>query len=304
MTTQMSIQTPAPADADAGAGPARRRRPAAWLVISLTVLTGLIVVSIFAPLIAPDNPTAQDLTHRLAGPSAAHWLGTDSYGRDVLSRLIYGGRPAFLGVLITMGVALVLGIPWGLAAGYWPRVAGVLLMRAADAFLAFPALVLAIAITGVLGPNLVSSMVSVGIVFAPFIARLMRSGVLEARQRDYVTSARLSGLRDPLIIVRHILPTAIGSVVVQATVLTGLGFIIEGALSFLGLGVQAPTPSWGGDLYDAYQVILGSPGQVVAPGLVIAVVVLCVYRVGDAVRDALVLTGRTDVIEQEPILSA
>lgn len=304
MTTQMSIQTPAPPDAAGTARRNRHRRPSAGLVISLVVLIGLIAVSIFAPLLAPYSPTAQDLTRRLAGPSAANWLGTDSYGRDVLSRLIYGGRSAFLGVLIAMGVALVLGIPWGLAAGYWPRVAGILLMRVADAFLAFPALVLAIAITGVLGPNLVSSMVSVGIVFAPFIARLMRSGVLEARQRDYVTSARLSGCPNLLIIVRHILPTAIGSVIVQATVLTGLAFIIEGALSFLGLGVQAPTPSWGGDLYDAYQVILGSPGQVIAPGLVIAVVVLCVYRLGDAIRDALVLTGRTDVIEQEPIISA
>ena len=244
MTTQMSIQTPAPPDAAGTARRNRHRRPSAGLVISLVVLIGLIAVSIFAPLLAPYSPTAQDLTRRLAGPSAANWLGTDSYGRDVLSRLIYGGRSAFLGVLIAMGVALVLGIPWGLAAGYWPRVAGILLMRVADAFLAFPALVLAIAITGVLGPNLVSSMVSVGIVFAPFIARLMRSGVLEARQRDYVTSARLSGCPNLLIIVRHILPTAIGSVIVQATVLTGLAFIIEGALSFLGLGVQAPTPSW------------------------------------------------------------
>jgi peptide/nickel transport system permease protein len=255
------------------------------LWFALGVVGVILLVSLLAPLVAPYSPTAQDLTHRLSGPSGTHLLGTDAYGRDVLSRLIYGGRSSFAGVGIAVREGLVLGVPWGLAAGYWPKFAGSLLMRIADAFLAFPALVLAVAITGVLGPNLLTSMSSVGIVFAPILARLTRNGVLELRRREFVLSARLSGCPARVILARHILPRAIGPVIVQATVFAGLAFIIEAALSFLGLGIQPPAPSWGGDLADAYQYILRAPRQVIAPGVLIAIVVLCVYRIGDAVRD-------------------
>jgi peptide/nickel transport system permease protein len=248
------------------------------------VICGLILAAIFAPLIAPYNPLDQNLGHTMAAPSWSHLLGTDYYGRDELSRLIWGGRSAFLGVLISLGVGLGLGVPWGLAAGYWPRWTGMLLMRIADTLLAFPALVLAVVITGILGPNLVTSMTSVGVVFAPVFARLTRVGVLEVREREYVLSARMSGCSKRVILIRHVIPAALGPVVVQATIFAGIAFIIEGGLSFLGLGVQPPAPSWGGDLALAYQYILSSPGQVVAPGLLIAIVVLCVYRIGDALR--------------------
>lgn len=261
----------------------RQNQLGLWLSVAVVVL--ILLVSLLAPLVAPFSPTAQDLVHRLAGPSGSHLLGTDAYGRDVLSRLMYGGRSSYEGVGIAVGEGLVLGIPWGLAAGYWPRFAGSVLMRIADAFLAFPALVLAVAITGVLGPNLLTSMSSVGIVFAPIFARLMRNGVLELRRREFVLSARLSGCPARVVLARHILPRAIGPVVVQAAVFAGLAFIIEAALSFLGLGIQPPAPSWGGDLADAYQYILRAPRQVIAPGVLIAIVVLCVYRIGDAVRD-------------------
>jgi peptide/nickel transport system permease protein len=260
------------------------RRWPAGLVASVVVIVGLLVTAVFAPLIAPDNPLVQNLGHPMAAPSWSHLLGTDYYGRDVLSRLIWGGRSAFLGVLISLGVGLGLGVPWGLAAGYWPRWTGTVLMRIADTLLAFPALVLAVVITGVLGPNLVTSMTSVGVVFAPVFARLTRVGVLEVRQREYVLSARMSGCSRRVIFIRHVIPAALGPVVVQATMFAGIAFIIEGGLSFLGLGVQPPAPSWGGDLALAYQYILSSPGQVVAPGLLIAIVVLCVYRIGDSLR--------------------
>jgi peptide/nickel transport system permease protein len=270
-----------------GPARARARRWPAGLVLSLVVLCGLIVTSVLAPVVAPFNPITQDLSHPMAAPSLSHLLGTDYYGRDVLSRLIWGGRSAFLGVAISLAVGLGLGVPWGLAAGYWPRYAGSVLMRVADALLAFPALVLAVVITGILGPNLYTSMTSVGVVFAPVFARLTRVGVLEVRQREFVLSARMSGCSRRVILLRHVIPAAIGPVMVQATIFAGLGFIIEGGLSFLGLGVQPPAPSWGGDLALAYQYILSSPGQVVPPGVLIAVVVLCVYRVGDALRSRL-----------------
>jgi peptide/nickel transport system permease protein len=274
--------------------PLARRRPPAGLVVSLVVLTGLLLAALLAPVLAPYNPLAQNLNDTKAGPSLAHLLGTDYYGRDVLSRLIWGGRSAYLGVLISLGVALVLGVPWGLAAGYWPRWTGAILMRLADTLLAFPALVLAVVITGVLGPNLYTSMTSVGVVFAPVIARLTRVGVLEVREREFVQAARLSGCSKRVIMLRHVLPAALGPVVVQATIFAGLAFIIEGGLSFLGLGVQPPAPSWGGDLALAYQYILSSPGQVIAPGALIAVVVLCVYRAGDALRARLAVQKLSD----------
>lgn len=268
-----------------------RRRSRFGLVVSITILAGLILAALLAPVIAPDNPVAQNLGDTMAAPSWAHLLGTDYYGRDVLSRLLWGGRPAFGGVVISLSVGLVLGVPWGLAAGYWPRWAGGVLMRLADTVLAFPALVLAVVITGILGPSLVTSMTSVGVVFAPVVARLMRVGVLEVREREYVQSARLSGCPRRVILIRHVLPAALGPVVVQATIFAGIAFIIEGGLGFLGLGVQPPAPSWGGDLALAYQYILSSPGQVVAPGVLIAVVVLCVYRIGDSLRAQLDVRG-------------
>jgi len=283
-----------------GSGPAspgdvrRHRKLPASLVTSIVVICGLILAAVFAPLIAPDNPLAQNLGHTMAAPSWSHLLGTDYYGRDVLSRLLWGGRSAFLGVLISLGVGLGLGVPWGLAAGYWPRWTGTVLMRVADTLLAFPALVLAVVITGILGPNLVTSMTSVGVVFAPVLARLTRVGVLEVREREYVLSARMSGCSKGVILIRHVIPAALGPVVVQATIFAGIAFIIEGGLSFLGLGVQPPAPSWGGDLALAYQYILSSPGQVVAPGLLIAIVVLCVYRIGDSLRARLDTQQLTD----------
>lgn len=279
---------------------ARRRRGSLGLTVSLVILGGLLLASLLAPLIAPHNPISQNLEIRLQGPSRAHLLGTDDFGRDELSRLLYGGRSAYGGVALAIGVALIIGIPWGLVAGYWPRGIGSVLMRIADAFLAFPALVLAVAVTGVLGPSLVHSMISVGIVFAPIIARLMRTGVLQVRRREYVLSARLSGCRPWTTLLRHVVPSAIGPVVVQTTIFTGLAFIVEAALSFLSLGVQPPSPSWGGDLAEAYQSILNAPGQVVAPGVLIAIVVLCVYRVGDSVRDRVGATERGT--QSEPLV--
>jgi len=286
-------ESAAPASRHPGRRPVRRRPPAG-LVVSIVVLGGLLLAALLAPVLAPYNPLAQNLSHTKAPPSLAHLLGTDYYGRDVLSRLIWGGRSAYLGVLISLAVALVLGVPWGVAAGYWPRWTGAVLMRLADTLLAFPALVLAVVITGVLGPNLYTSMTSVGVVFAPVIARLARVGVLEVKDREFVLAARLSGCTKRVIMLRHVVPAPLGPVVVQATIFAGLAFIIEGGLSFLGLGVQPPAPSWGGDLAIAYQYILSSPGQVIAPGVLIAVVVLCVYRVGDALRARIAMPKLTE----------
>lgn len=254
-----------------------------WFALFIMIV--LLTSSLLAPWIAPYDPIAQDLANKLQGPSWAHPLGTDNLGRDVLSRLIWGGRNAFTGVAICIGVAMGLGIPWGTAAGFWPKYIGSVLMRICDVMIAFPLLVLAIAITGSLGTGLVTSMIAVGLVLAPNTALMTRAGVLAVRDRDFVASARLSGVPTPVLLVRHVLPTALRPVVIQLTIYTGLTFVIQGALAFLGLGPQRPTPSWGSDLNEAYSQILSAPLLILPPGILLGVVVLCVYRLGDALRD-------------------
>lgn len=280
------------------------RRAPVGVIVSVAFLALLLLAAILAPLVAPYDPLAQDLTTRLAGPSAHHLLGTDQFGRDVLSRLIWGGRNAFGGAAIAVAVSLVLGVLWGAIAGYWARYLGTTLMRLADILVAFPTMVLAVAITGSLGPGLVTSMVAIGLVFSPNTARLTRSGVLAVRQQHFVLSARLSGVSAPVVLARHVLPLALRPVVVQTTIFTGLAFVLQGVLSFLGLGVQRPTPSWGSDLSDAYTQILTAPAQIVAPGILLGLVVLAVYRVGDALRDRMSSTVVTaERIEDEVIVA-
>lgn len=282
----------------------RKRGEMPWgLVVAIVVLVGLLVASILAPWVAIHDPLLQDLTNRNAGPSLSHLLGTDQFGRDVLSRLVWGGRNAYGGVAIAMCVTVLIGVPWGTIAGFWPKILGNTLMRLADMMIAFPTLVLAVAITGSLGAGLTTSMVAIGLALAPSTAQLTRSGVLAVRERDFVVSARLSGVLTPIILLRHVLPIAIRPVVVQVTIYTGLTFVVQGVLSFLGLGVPKPAPSWGGDLSDAYAQILTSPMQILAPGVLLGVVVLCVYRIGDAVRDRMSADApRTERTEDDVIV--
>ncbi len=293
------VTSPLAAPEVSGQRSVRRRRRKWGLWLSLGWLSLTIISAVFAFAIAPYGPDAQNLNHTLKGPSWAHLLGTDDYGRDVLSRVIWGGRAAWEGVVISMVVAIVVGVPWGIVAGYWPRIVGNTLMRLADAMLAFPALIFAIVVTGILGPSLVNSMVVVGVVFSPVIARLMRIGVLSLRDRSFVESARLSGCPTRVVLWRHIFPLAIGPVIVQATIFTGLAFIIEGALSFLGFSVQPPTPNWGGDMAEAFQYVLSTPGEILPYGIVIAISVLCIYRVGDGLRDHFGASPTSDGTEFE-----
>lgn len=253
--------------------------------IAMTFLAFLLLAAIFAPWIAPYDPIEQDMTARQLGMSWDHPFGTDRFGRDVFSRLIWGGRNAFTGVAIAISIAVTLGISWGTIAGFWPNKLGTFMMRIADVLIAFPTLVLAVAITGSLGIGLVTSMVAVGLVLSPNTAQLTRSGVLAARNSEFVQSARLSGVRTGTIILRHVLPLALGPVVIQITIYTGLAFVIQGALAFLGLGPQRPVPSWGSDLSDAYTQILIAPWQILPPGVLLGLVVLAVYRCGDTLRD-------------------
>jgi peptide/nickel transport system permease protein len=285
----MALTAPSPAlavaVAPAKARSSRRRRIGVAPKIGFAILVILLISAIAAPWLAPDNPLALDLNHLLTKPSSQHWLGTDLNGRDVLSRLIYGTRSSFEGIAIALGVTIVLAIPWGLAAGFGGRVADEILMRIGDGLLSFPPLVLAIGVVGVWGPSLVHSMIAVGLIFSPSVARLLRGAVLPLRRAEFVLVARSLGVRRWRVAFVHVLPNAMGPVLVQLFSLGSVALLLEAALGFLGLGVAAPAPSWGTDLASAYTYFSTLPWLTVFPGIVITIGAWSISVVGDGVRD-------------------
>lgn len=261
-----------------------------WGDLRSRLATGFLVLviclAVAAPLVARYPPAAQDFGP-FAGPSWQHWLGTDDLGRDVWSRLVYGARASMAAAAIAIAVALALGVPVGLLAGYRGGWVDAVLMRVADTLLSFPGIVLAIAITAVLGPGLVNSMLAVGVVFSPSIARVTRGQVLVTRERAYVEAAVSFGTPAWRIVLRHIVPNSVQPVVIQATFMLGLAVLAEASLSFVGLGVQYPQPSFGVMLQRAAQFITLAPAGVYAPGLAIGLAVLSFNALGDALRDVL-----------------
>ncbi len=276
--------------------PARAKRP--WIVanigatIALIVLTFLVILAIAAPLIAPYPPTAQDVDNMLSPPTAMHWLGTDDLGRDILSRLIYGAPTTVYACVLAVGVAVLIGVPVGLIAGFFGGKVDAVISRVIDTFLAFPAIVLAIAVTSALGIGLTNSMISVGIVFFPQLARLVRARTLVVRQDLYVEAARCFGASPWHILWRHVLPNTIQPVIVQVTLLLGTALLAEASLSFLGLGIQPPDPSWGAMLARAYQYMEIAPEQMYSPGLAILVTALAFNTLGESLRISLDPTSR------------
>lgn len=281
------------ASSGAVAGSVRRARGfgvTAW--VGLVVFGVLVVASVLAPLLPIDDPLAQTLSLRNAGPSAQHLLGTDLVGRDIFSRTIYGARSAFEGVALALAVAamLLLGVPWGLAAGFASTVLDEVLMRVADALLSFPALILAIGVVSVLGPSMVHSMLAVGVISSPAIARLLRSAVLPVRDAQFVLIAGSLGVSRVRVAVRHVLPNSMAPVLVQTFAVASYFLIVEAALGFLGLGVPPPDPSWGQDMADAYLNFTSNPYATIVPGLAITIGAWSISLIGDGLRDTLVRT--------------
>jgi peptide/nickel transport system permease protein len=255
--------------------------------ISLTFLGILVVMSALAPWISPYSPLAQDFDATLAPMSAAHWLGADDLGRDTLSRLIYGGTASLYASFLAVFVAVLIGVPVGLLAGYLGGWVDEIVSRIIDSFLSFPAIVLAIAVTGALGIGLTNGMISVGIVFAPQLARLVRARTLVVRHELYVDSARCFGASTSRILWRHVLPNTIQPVIVQVTLLLAGALLAEASLSFLGLGIQPPNASWGAMLARAYQNMEIAPEQMYPPGLAILFTALAFNALGESLRVAL-----------------
>lgn len=273
----------------AATAPARvSRRPRAGrlpLMASYAVLAMVVIVIVFADVIAPYSPTKQDLDAILLPSSGSHWLGTDDLGRDVLSRMIHGTRVSVLGALLAVGVAVGVGLPIGVLAGYRGGLVDVCVMRVVDALMAFPAIVLAIGITATLGPNIRNAMVAVGVVLIPTIVRLARAQTMAIGQATFIEAARSFGARGVRrMVVPHILPNMIQPILVQVAVLMGFALIAEASLSFLQLGVQPPNPSWGAVLARAYTFMDQAPLQVFVPGIAIAVTVFALNIVGDELQ--------------------
>ncbi|MBV9172076.1 MAG: ABC transporter permease [Chloroflexi bacterium] len=253
----------------------------------LTISALLIVCAVAAPLLAPYDPNEQDYAAITDAPSAAHVLGTDDLGRDVLSRIIYGSRVSLEVGLIAVGIAILVGVTLGLISGYAGGALDDVVMRLVDAIQAFPGLILALAITAALGPNIANAMLAIGFVATPGIARLTRGQTLSVREREFVLAARVCGASPAGIVGKHIWPNVTAPIIVQATLLMGTAIVTEASLSFLGVGVQPPTPSWGAMLRTGSQYLEVAPWIAIAPGVAIFVTVLAFNFVGDGLRRAL-----------------
>ncbi|HEY3247939.1 MAG TPA: ABC transporter permease [bacterium] len=253
----------------------------------LGVVLVIVIAALFAPWLAPDSPIKPDFDNLLHPPGAAHLMGTDDLGRDVLSRVIFGARTSLLAGIISVGIAIAIGLPLGLVSGFYRGRLDDLLMRLTDALLSFPFLVLALAMAAVLGAGLDKAMIAIGIVFTPSFIRLARAQVLSEREQNYVEAARAMGAGDGRIIWRHILPNIVSPILVQASLFTAAAITAEAALSFLGLGTQPPTPSWGSMLNIAQSYLSTAPWLAIWPGLAIFVTVLAMNLLGDGLREAL-----------------
>ncbi|MTV25228.1 ABC transporter permease [Nitriliruptoraceae bacterium ZYF776] len=257
-------------------------------VAGLVVLALLVVAAIAAPWLAPFGINEQDISRRLQGPTAAHWFGTDEYGRDVFSRVLVGSRVSLQVGFIAVGLSLVVGTTIGLVAGYRGGWIDSVLMRLMDVVFSFPVVVLAIAIVAVLEPSLFNVQLAVAVVFTPIFARIVRGSVLSVREEVYVKAARSLGASDTRIILRHVLPNVAAPLIVQTTLSLAFAILTEAALSFLGVGIQPPNPAWGADLQAAQAFTRrGAWWMAVFPGLAIFTTVLAFNLVGDGLRDAL-----------------
>lgn len=251
------------------------------------LLLGFLLLAIAAPLAAPQDPFAQNLYERLQPPSMANPFGTDDFGRDVLSRVIYGARISLRVGVTAVLIALVLGVPIGLVSGYWGGALDQVLMRAMDLMLAFPSILLAIAIVAILGPGLENAMLAVGIVAVPQYARLVRASALSVRGQDYVQAMHALGAGDFHILFFSVLPNCLTPLIVQSTLGLATAILDAAGLSFLGLGAQPPLPEWGAMLTGGRELVLRAPWVLTFPGVAIFLTVLAFNLLGDGLRDAL-----------------
>ena len=256
-------------------------------MFGLAIIFVLVFCAIFAEVISPYSPIKQDLMHMFETPSAAHWLGTDEFGRDILSRLIYGARVSLQVGFIAVGIALITGGMLGAVSGYYSGRLDNCIMRVMDVLLSIPQTLLAIAIVAALGPSLMNLMIAVGISAVPTYARIVRGSVLSIRSMEFIEAARAAGSSDLRIILRHIIPNSMAPIIVQSTLGVASAILNAAGLSFIGLGIQPPNPEWGAMLSGGRQYIRDYPHMTLYPGLAIMLTILALNFLGDGLRDAL-----------------
>jgi peptide/nickel transport system permease protein len=256
-------------------------------VAGLVVLCLFALVALAAPVATTYDPEQTQLDQNLLQPSAAHWLGTDHLGRDILARLAYGGRLSLLIGFAAVGVGLLIGVPLGTLCGYYGGWLDLVIQRVIDVFLSLPGFLLALSLVAVLGVGITNVILAVGLGVVPAFVRLTRASTLSIRSRPYIDAARASGERGPVIILRHVLPNALPPVVIQATLGLGATLLTAAGLGFLGLGVQQPTPEWGAMLGEGRSYIFSNPNLATFPGIAIFLTVLGFNLAGDGLRDAL-----------------
>lgn len=264
----------------------RRLKKSRQAIVGLVIVGLLIVVAILAPVLAPYEPTKQDLINQFIPPGSDHWFGTDEFGRDILSRIIHGSRISLQVGVIAVGIAMVAGTLIGLLAGFYGGWFDMVSQRLIDVMLAFPGLLLALAIIAVLGTGIQNVMIAVGIGSVPTYARLVRAQVMSAKEREYVEAARAMGARDYRLLIKHIFPNVISSLIVLGSLGVANAILSAAALSFIGLGAQPPSPEWGAMLSQGRDFLRDQWWITTFPGIFIALTVLGFNLVGDGLRDA------------------
>ena len=257
------------------------------VIFGMVVIGLLTFVAVFAPWLAPYNPNKPSLTNILASPSSAHLLGTDSLGRDTMSRLIYGSRPALFVGLVAVSIAGFIGMTLGLLAGFYAGSVNTIIMRSVDALISVPMILVALTIAALLGGGLKNVVIALGIASIPPYARLMCGQVLTVKQNDYITAAQAGGARNLRIMLKHIFPNCFPPLIVLLTMRIGMAILAEAGLSFLGVGIKPPAAAWGSMVSEGYQHLLDAPLLSIAPGVAIMLVVFAFNMVGDGLRDAL-----------------
>ncbi|MCM3719968.1 ABC transporter permease [Fictibacillus phosphorivorans] len=256
-------------------------------LVGLSIVSFFILLAIFADLLAPYGYKEVNLSDKHIAPSAEHWFGTDEFGRDILSRVIHGARISLWVGFFSVAGSVIVGSLLGIVAGYYGRWVDGIISRIFDILLAFPSILLAIAVVSVLGPSLKNALIAIAIINVPTFGRLLRSRVLSVKEEEYITAARAIGMSDIRILVHHILPNSLAPIIVQGTLAIATAIIEAAALGFLGMGAQPPTPEWGKMLADSKDFIIQAPWTVLFPGLAIMLTVLGFNLMGDGLRDAL-----------------
>jgi len=257
------------------------------VIFGFFVVVLFIIVAIFAPLISPHDPYEQDLDNVMAKPSFQHWLGTDTVGRDTLSRIIYGSRASLMVGFVALGLAAGIGMSLGLIAGYFGGIVHAVIMRFIDALMTVPMILLALTIAAVLGGGLTNVIIALGIALIPTYARLMCGQAMAIKQNDYVTAVRSIGASNLVIMIRHVAPNCFPPLIVMMTMQIGITILAEAGLSFLGIGIKPPGAAWGAMVSEGYRYLTISPILSFAPGLAIMLVVFAFNMIGDGLRDAL-----------------